>query len=1196
VIDTTTYATAATVATGSYPMTVSMHPYLPIAYAVQRLYEGVVSVIDTTDWTVVDGIEVDRNPRFAAITPDGLTLYTANYDNTISVVDTTLNAHVTSIDIGARPRGLTVSPDGQTLYVTREWGDGVAIVDTDSNTVVDTVNIDPTGHFDRPWGAGLTCDGRTLVVSNARDLNDRNSHQVALIDTSSLSPMLIAMPDGNDDGYPDGAALGLAVCPQFVPTGAFLVPGQQADAGARGADVEYTLALYNYNGLTDSYAVALDSNTWPTALSTAMVGPLEHGSSAEISVTVSIPSDATWYTTDTAVVTASSVASPTVFSDTAVMTTEAYAPPQISVSPQSLTSTQLADEAVTKTLEIANGNAVDLIYNLSSSLGSGVSFVAASTELYGYTVPGARLKVIGLSNDTDVQILDLSTGSIIDQNNDLDQYETWDVYPSSGTYFKVESNQTVVAVESDFDYCCYTSFIPSIDMGSVGKEFVYYHRQSSTQVYVFAVEDATVEVLNSSGGVVDSTELSAGEYWDIDPSTGVYRVVSTGRIAIEIVGGNGYSTVPAASGQGAGRLFYFATHGWRTGAIAVFAYENADIDVYDIDTGSKLYNSHIDAGEQWWQTGVGYRRLRLESTGDVEVWAGDTEGGYSIEDLGDDISFAAGRSGREYYVHSLKEGFVIFALLDDTLVSVDGTSHTLDKDEYLHFSDCCDLHHVNSSQPILVQTLGRDSSWNDVATYLGGIVPYAGGRSSWLTTDPLTGTVPSDSSMDIDVLLDANGLQPGEHTANLIVSSNDPNSPFIAIPVTMTVEPTANMGRVSGSVTDAWTGDPLLAKVDLVGVHTMLAEADYTIWAPAGTYTLTASASGYADAKLPVIITAGSQTIQDIALEPAQARMDHSPDSIDVEVIKGTSGSTTLAIANTGPVTLEATFHEMLPLDQLMADLPANLTGRNILYDRAHGEPSSTYYSTMIDDLISAGATLTENLDPITAGLLDGDDVLWINCCGNTGWTFGELNALADWLDEGGAILIHGRDSDATEGPASIYEIAYNSGSCSYGTTTNIEHHPVTAGVSQIQVNTCRFLTFSSGTEIAIYDTANQPHVVARQQDGGKMVVVAGPDFENSRITEADNRTLASNVVSWLAKPGYQDVPWLSVDPISITVEGHGARDVTVHYDADNLGPGTYEAILAIEHNDPNMISPVRVPLTLVVKSKVYLPFVVNPN
>jgi hypothetical protein len=157
---------------------------------------------------------------------------------------------------------------------------------------------------------------------------------------------------------------------------------------------------------------------------------------------------------------------------------------------------------------------------------------------------------------------------------------------------------------------------------------------------------------------------------------------------MEAVGPDGYTTVPSVEGQGVGRRFYFATLGWFTGAFAVFAHQSADVNVYDLDSGLLLYSQHINRGEYWWQREAGTRRLRLESTGPVEVWAGDAEGCCGIEGLGDDISFAGGDRGREYYLHSLMGGSVIFAPFDNTQVDVDGTIYRLNKDAYLYLVLC----------------------------------------------------------------------------------------------------------------------------------------------------------------------------------------------------------------------------------------------------------------------------------------------------------------------------------------------------------------------------------------------------------------------------------------------------------------------------------------------------------------------------
>lgn len=477
--------------------------------------------------------------------------------------------------------------------------------------------------------------------------------------------------------------------------------------------------------------------------------------------------------------------------------------------------------------------------------------------------------------------------------------------------------------------------------------------------------------------------------------------------------------------------------------------------------------------------------------------------------------------------------------------------------------------------------INDDAARNIMETFLRALdlTPPA----PWLSTNPISGTIPTSSSEVVDVIFDANGVQPGDHDGSLYIFSNDPLSKSKAIPVMMHVDTTADMGWVTGFASDAWSGATLEASVDLVGVHALVADADYTIWATAGSYTLEASADGYASKAYDIAITAGNETIQDIALEPYQPRIEFEPDRIEVIVLQGLSTDTDLTVANTGPAALEVSFHERPVSQETLTSLQANLEHRKILFDRAHNEPASSNYSTLIADLTTAGAQVDENfIFPIDAAALEGYDVLWVNCCGGTNWTFPELTVLSEWLDGGGAILVHGNNSNATSGPAGIYGITYGNG-CTYGTTTDIEDHAITIEVSNVSVDTCNFLTLGSGSSVAVWDTADQPHVVVHEEDRGKMVVVAGDDITNWRIDQADNRILANNIMSWLAQPGYEDVSWLSTDPVETIIGGHEEKDITVHIDATNLSINTYQAILAIEHNDPNQTSPVEILVSLSV-------------
>jgi YVTN family beta-propeller protein len=1185
VLNTSTVAVEATINTGYNPTVVVMHPYLPIAYVANRSEDGVITLIDTTSWTIMDQVNGGSYPHFGEISRDGTHLYLANRgNNSISVFNTVSLKKEKEVLLDVMPRDLAISGDGQTLYITRSWGDEIGLIDTNTLEVQNTINIAAGDIFYRPWGTELTCDGSALITTNA-GYSSEEDKQIAITDTNTQTSSLIALSDQNSDGYIDSGARGLAVCPQYVPENIFLVPQSQILQANRGQDAIFDVTLYNFSGLLDSYNLVLGSHEWDTTISTDNINELDHGNAVTVTITVTVPEDVPWYAKDSINLTATSIAQPGTFETTAVIETEAYAPPDMTLSPTTLSSKQKVGDIITKTLDISNGAGVDLEFEIGTSFGPGTSFSAASKELYGYMVTGGFVRAIALNDDTDIQLIDLEDGTIIDQTTNLNRYESWEVYPSTGTYFKLLADKDIVALLSDYSYWGFTTFYPSVESGPVGRDFIFYHMQGDSSLYVFAIEDADVEIADHNGAAIDSNSLAKGEYWNLDPSSGVYHITSSGRISLELVAENSYTTVPSEDGQGVGRRFYFATDGWGTGAVAAFAYEDADIGIYELNNNTLLHSASISAGELWWQTGLEDLQLRLESSGDVEIWAGNTEGGFNIEDLGDDISFAGGRLGREYFLHSLREGFVVFTPFENTEISVDENHYSLGKDEYLHIPDCCGMHKIASNKPVLVQTLGRDGYWNDIGTYLGGVVPHSGEPVPWLSLEPNSGKVVTESSTPVEVAFDAAAVQPGSHDADLIVISNDPNRPFSQVPVTMEVDPTANMGSVSGTVTNAWTGNDMNASVTLQGVHTSFADPSYEIWAAAGAYTLSAAANGFADEEFTVTIEAGKNAIQNITMEPDMPRLETEPESLTLTAVTGSTATAALTIHNTGPASLEISLHEIPSQEGLILSRASTLKNRKILYDRVHDEPQISEFNSIVSDLTAAGAIVEENfVYPIDETLLSGYDLLWINCCGYTDWTFNELNALKSWLDSGGAVLIHGSESPATRAAADIYGITYQGG-CTYGTTTDILAHLITIGVQRVYVDSCSYLTHSSSSIAPVKDASSRPHVVVHEENSGKMVVVAGSDFSNWQLDEEDNRLLANNIFAWLVEPAYEEITWLECDVLEKVLSGHSSFDVTVSGDASNLPPGSYGAFLAIEHNDPNQSMPVKVPLNFSVQS-----------
>ncbi|RLJ18328.1 hypothetical protein DJ031_11755 [bacterium endosymbiont of Escarpia laminata] len=358
----------------------------------------------------------------------------------------------------------------------------------------------------------------------------------------------------------------------------------------------------------------------------------------------------------------------------------------------------------------------------ASSLRTG--YFTAGTDLYGYDLSQASLRIIAVEDDTALRVIDLETGRELGRNS-LNRFGQWDYSPGDGVYFKVEANKPVVVYETDFDR--HSAFVPSLDLEPVGNEFIF-HRDPNDGFYLFAYADSLVRVFDTGDNLIAERAMSADTYWR--PTllgTTRYRVVSSGPISMQTTGWNGYTTVPSSNGSPVGREFQFAVYEHTTGAVAVFAHEDADLELIDMDSGVSLHIQSVSAGQMWYQNGLGTRRLRLVSNGNVEVWAGDTEGGDTLTDLGDDTSMTTGRGGTDFLLHQLGEGVIVFAPHDGTEVRMDGLLvGTLKRDGFLRlnqtdFSGSAPHHRITTSQPVVIQTLGEANAYNDLGTWLGGV-------------------------------------------------------------------------------------------------------------------------------------------------------------------------------------------------------------------------------------------------------------------------------------------------------------------------------------------------------------------------------------------------------------------------------------------------------------------------------------------
>ncbi len=348
------------------------------------------------------------------------------------------------------------------------------------------------------------------------------------------------------------------------------------------------------------------------------------------------------------------------------------------------------------------------------------SFAAVGQVHYGYDIPGARLFFTALHNGTTSRIINLATGSEI-ASVSLNKYGTiWHDGPGDYIPFKIISNHPVLVNETNGS--AHSAFIPALDGNGIGHEFTFYYYTSFGTHFIFAIQDSYVEIYDTSGNIINIQTLSAGTYKQLDLSNGqVYTLRSTGKIAVQTLAGNGFTAVPSSTGDGVGPLFYAAVSNWGGGSLAVFAHEVAQVAVFDMDTNDKLYDQTLTAGETWFQGSVGNRRLRVESTGDIEFWAGDNEAGTTIDSMGDDLTFIGGREQKEFYFRAGNEGAALFVPYTATSITINGATALYEKDHYEILTPQTD-YHIRADKPVFIQILGRANAWNDFGGYLAGIV------------------------------------------------------------------------------------------------------------------------------------------------------------------------------------------------------------------------------------------------------------------------------------------------------------------------------------------------------------------------------------------------------------------------------------------------------------------------------------------
>jgi hypothetical protein len=108
-------------------------------------------------------------------------------------------------------------------------------------------------------------------------------------------------------------------------------------------------------------------------------------------------------------------------------------------------------------------------------------------------------------------------------------------------------------------------------------------------------------------------------------------------------------------------------------------------------------------------------------------------------------------------------------------------------------------------EPTPLADVGFPDAHEIIVVNLGDGGPPPPGCSSpvdvpWLSVSPANGSVAGGSSTDTTVTVDASGLVAGDYTANVCVASNDPVTPIVTVPISVTV--TTPVGEFCGGGAD----------------------------------------------------------------------------------------------------------------------------------------------------------------------------------------------------------------------------------------------------------------------------------------------------------------------------------------------------------------------------------------------------------
>jgi len=409
----------------------------------------------------------------------------------------------------------------------------------------------------------------------------------------------------------------------------------------------------------------------------------------------------------------------------------------------------------------------------------------------------------------------------------------------------------------------------------------------------------------------------------------------------------------------------------------------------------------------------------------------------------------------------------------------------------------------------------------------------------WLSVSPTSGTTAGGASTAVNVGLDATGLALGDYSAQLCIASNDPATPLVEVPVTLTV-------------TEAPEETPVIG-VDPAAVSSTQEQETTT------THEVAIDNTGTGD--LTWVVT--------------EAEADYAPGAPDASLVlpQGADRSGTQpAASGSAPARVPA------------AHVPAAVASFTEVFDDITTLPGAGW--AMINTSEPVGVTNWFQGNPLVFDAHEGAPAAYIAAnWNNSGASPGHIS---NWLITPEVDLVNG--SELTFWTRTIENQSF---------PDRLEVRMSTAGAST-DVGT-GYATFGDFTEQLLvineglgtdYPESWTSYTVTieglSEATTGRLafryhVPDGGPNGVNSDFIGIDTVSYeAADVTPPTSCESPTDIGWLSVSPTSGTTAPGGTSTLEVALDATGLAVGDYSAQLCIASNDP--ATPlVQVPVTLTV-------------